>query len=53
MKSSLCLFRHVPGAFVRSPHLAAGVHVLDLLYVALTVALFAIVGLLAKGVERL
>ncbi|MET0861620.1 MAG: hypothetical protein ABW091_11400 [Microbacterium sp.] len=35
------------------PALAAGVHVLDLLYVALTVALFAIVGLLAKGVERL
>ena len=37
----------------RTSPAAAGVPVLDLIYLALTVALFALVGLVAKGLERL
>ena len=40
--------RQPPGA-----RLASGDPVLDVIYVALTLALFAFVGLIAKGVEKL
>lgn len=49
----------VPGGFpdtrataARGPH-RLGAIVLDVVYIALTIALFALVGLVAKGVEKL
>jgi hypothetical protein len=43
----------IAGVRCPPPHLTPGVPVLDLVYVLATVALFAIVGLVARGVEKL